>query len=695
MRACPQCGERSGDRGRFCWACGAPLGERPAPAREARKVVTAIFCDMVGSTSIGEHHDPERVRWMMSRYFEEMGAIIERHGGTVGKFIGDAVMAVFGTPVLHEDDALRAVRAASEMRSALDGLNDEFERSIGVRVEIRIGVNTGEVIAGDPTRSDTLVTGDAVNTAQRLEVSARPGEILIGQETHRLARDAIVAEEIEPLSVKGKAEPLRAFRVVDVAPGTGARANRFGSPFVGRGRELALVRDALQQAVHARSCQLFTLLGQPGVGKSRLIAEAIAGAPEQTTVLHGRCLPYGEGITFLPIVEVVRAAAQAGEFDDAEAVGAKLAPLLAGEENAAVVADGVAQLVGAAGARPADELFWAVRKLLEAVARRGPLVVVFDDIHWGDATFLDLIEHLTDWSRDAPILVVCIARPELLEIRPRWGGGKLNATSMLLEPLSEADSERLIGELVGFVALPEDIRVRIHEAAEGYPLFVEEMISMLVEEGVLRRENGRWSATADAGDVGVPATINLLLASRIDRLPADEREVLEWASVEGRVFHAGAVQHLAAERAGAGLGEVLERLVRKELIRPERSQLPGEFAFGFRHILIRDAAYDTIPKQTRADLHERFAGWLAAGPADDPELVGHHLERAFRYRRELRHLTAADRQLAGRAGLQLASAGVRARRRGDVRAAATALTRAVELSREDGQAGPEMLMELG
>jgi class 3 adenylate cyclase/tetratricopeptide (TPR) repeat protein len=695
MRACPQCGELSDDRSSYCWSCGAPLRPARAAPREARKTVTALFCDVVGSTTIGEREDPERLHWLMSRFFQEMGAIVERHGGTVGKFIGDAVMAVFGTPVLHEDDALRAVRAAAEMRAALVALNEEFEHSVGVRLEVRIGVNTGEVMAGESSRSETLVAGDAVNTAKRLETSAGSGEILIGSETHRLARDAIVAEEVPALSVKGKAQRLRAYRLLAVAPGVRVRTERFGSPFVGRERELALLRDAWLRAVRERSCQVFTMLGQPGVGKSRLVAEVFADARQGTTVLHGSCLPYGEGITFWPVIEIVREAVRAEESDRAEDVRARLAALVAGEEHAALVAEGVGQLIGGSGGRSTDELFWAVRKLLEAIARRGPLVVVFDDIHWGEPTFVDLIEHLGDWSRGAPLLVVCIARPELLEIRPQWGRGKANAISMLLEPLTEPESDRLIGEILGSSALAEDVRQRVHEAAEGYPLFVEEMISMLVEEGMIRREDGRWNVATDPARVRIPATINLLLASRIDRLPDEERAALELGSVEGRVFHSGAVRHLSTSEAGSVLDRVLTALVDKQLIRPERSEVPGEDAFRFRHILIRDAAYESLTKQSRGELHERFAGWLESVTTHDPEFVGYHLEQAFNYRRELRRLGAADRALAGRAGGLLAAAGSRARDRGDVPAAVKLLTRAVGLLKEAGGASPETLIDLG
>jgi class 3 adenylate cyclase/tetratricopeptide (TPR) repeat protein len=700
MRGCPRCGEQSDDRSSFCWSCGAPLVAALASVREVRKTVTAVFCDVVGSTNIGERQDPERLRWLMSRFFAEMAAIVERHGGTVGKFIGDAVMAVFGTPVVHEDDALRAVRAAAEMQDALVALNNDFEHALGVRFEIRIGINTGEVIAGDASRSDTLATGDAVNTAKRLESSARPGEILIGEWTYRLARHAIRAEALAPLAVKGKERPLRAYRVLEVSRGLRVRAQRFGSVFVGRERELALVRETLHRAVRERSCHLFTVLGQPGVGKSRLIDEAIRDAASGATVLRGSCLPYGEGITFWPVAELVRELAHADESDRGEDVRGKLTSLLGEDEDAAVVAHGVWELIGGTGERrPAEERFWAVRKLLEAIARQRPLVVVLDDIHWGEPTFLDLVEHVADWSRDAAILLVCIARPELLEFRTGWGGGKRNATTIRLEPLTEGESERLIRELLGSVALPEDVRVHVHEAAEGYPLFVEEIVSMLVDDGVSRREDGRWTVDPGAARARVPATINLLLASRIDRLPDDERDVLEWASVEGRTFHRGAVEYLSRSRAGLDLDRVLMGLVRKELVRPERPQLHGEDAYRFRHILIRDAAYDSLPKHARAELHERFAAWLAATTGDETvdydDFVGYHLEQAFRYRKELRRVEPVDRELAARAGRHLASAGSRARMRGDVPAAVKLLGRAVRLLREDQATTPEMLIELG
>ena len=700
MLGCARCGEQSDDGRRFCWSCGAPLAGEPASAREVRKVVTIVFCDVVGSTDIGERQDPEQLRWLMSRYFEEMSAIVARHGGTVAKFIGDAVMAVFGAPVLHEDDALRAVRAATDMQAAVSALNVEFESSLGVHIKVRVGVNTGEVIAGDVSGSDTLVTGDAVNTAQRLETSAGSDEILIGEGTYALARDAIHAQALPPLAVKGKQRRLRAYRLLAVAPGHAVRTQLFSSPFVGREVELALIRETVLRAIRARSCHLLTVLGQPGVGKSRLVAEAIRDAAPASTVLQSNCLSYGEGITFWPVTEILRQAAQTDASELDARFRDRLTALLAGDDNAAAIAEGVSELVGpGSGRRPAEELFWAVRKLLEAIARRGPVVVVFDDIHWGEATLLDLIEYLADWSRDVPLLLICIARPELHEIRPGWGGGKVNATSIFLDPLTEPESERLIDHLLGDTALSQKLRDRIHEAAEGYPLFFEEIVSMLVDEGLLGSQAEGGEAGAEAARMRVPATINLLLASRIDRLPHAEREVLACASVEGRTFHRGAVEHLSRSGAGADVERLLGALVHKDLIRPEPSQLRREDAFSFRHILIRDAAYESLRKHARAELHERFASWLVTTTGDKAaeydEFVGYHLERAFQYRAALRHLERTDRELAGRAGAHLASAGSRARLRGDVPAAAKLLKRAVVLLGEDDGAPPETLIDLG
>ena len=475
--------------------------------------MTVLFSDVTGSTALGERLDPESLRAVLARYFDLARLIVERHGGAVEKFIGDAVMAVFGIPVLHEDDALRAVRAASELRDGLIDLNEGLRNDYGTTLELRIGVNTGEVVTGTEER---LATGDAVNVTARLEQAARPGEILLGAETRVLVGDAVVVEPVEPLVLKGKSEPLPAYRLVSVAPEAPPRRHLDGA-MVGRERELARLRAAMSQAVEDRSCQLFTVLGAAGVGKSRL-ARAFLGGLDGVRVVHGTCLSYGEGITYWPVVEVLKQLL-GGEPEqrladlglDASASRAMLAVL--GDEG----------LVASV-----EEIAWAMRKLLEAVAEREPLVVVLDDIHWGEESFLDLVDHVADLSRDAPILLFCMARPELLDARPSWGGGKLNATTVLLEPLAAEDADALVARLLEGQEFDEGLRSRILDAAEGNPLFLEEMVALVRD-------------SAD-GAIAVPPTIQALLAARLDQLDPSERVVLERGSVEGRVFHRGAVE---------------------------------------------------------------------------------------------------------------------------------------------------------
>lgn len=626
MTTCQSCGAENRFSARFCDTCGAALEAAPA-AREQRKTVSILFCDLTGSTELGESQDPEALRAVLARYFERMKGIVEAHGGTVEKFIGDAVMAVFGVPQVHEDDALRACRAAVEMRDALPGLG----------VQARIGVNTGEVVTGTEER---LATGDAVNVAARLEQAAQPGEILVGEETFRLVRDAVEALPVEPLDVKGKSEPVSAHRLLAV---TGELARRHTAPMVGRETELQRLGAAFGQAVHDRSCQLFTVLGAAGVGKSRLAFEFLSEVDAR--VVRGRCLPYGEGITYWPVVEVLK---QLGTVPSDPVAAAAIHSLL-GESEEGTSAEAIA---------------WAFRKLLEEEAERQPVVVVFDDLHWAEETFFDLVEHIADLSRGAPLLVLCLARPELLDKRQGWGGGKLNATTVLLEPLDAGETDELLDALAS--ALDDDLRERIRGAAEGNPLFVEEMLALVRESG--------------GADLEVPPTIQALLAARLDQLAPEERNVLERGSVEGRVFHRGAVQALSN---GEPQISQLTSLVRKELVRPDRSQLPGDDAYRFRHLLIRDAAYDALPKSTRADLHERFADWLDehADLVELDEIVGHHLAEAARFKRELGQEDAA---LAERAGRRLGRAGTRALWRSDFASAHALLDRALELLRPLG-----------
>ncbi|MDP8903927.1 MAG: AAA family ATPase [Chloroflexota bacterium] len=700
MITCARCGTDNPAGFRFCGNCGAALAAGPSAGHERRKVVTVLFSDVAGSTSIGEQRDPEAMRAVMARYFETVRAVLERHGGTVEKFIGDAVMAVFGHPVLHEDDALRAVRAAADLRDELAALNRQLERDWGLTIEVRTGINTGAVVAGEQGTGETLVTGDAVNVAARLQAAAAPGETLIGGETYPLVRDAVTAEQLPPLSVKGKELPVNAWRLLAVARAASlGRARRLDSPLVGREREMRLLEEAFEQAVSDRTSVLFTLLGPAGVGKSRLVHEFLAGTRQRARVLRGRCLSYGQGITFWPLAEVVRQAAGIEESDAPEQARAKIERICATDEHGSLIARHVASAIGLSDETGGgEEIFWAVRRFLELLADEQPLVVVFDDIHWGEQTFLDLLEHITDWSRGAPMLLLCVARPELLDVRPGWAGGKLNATTVLLQALSDQHVGHLIGNLLGDAGVAEQVRQRVAQAAEGNPLFVEEFVAMLIDDGQLALRDGRWVATGELERVAVPATIRSLLAARIDRLAAPERQVLERASVVGKVFWRGALAELAPEPSRTEVGPSLMGLVRKELVRPDRSDFAGDDAFRFRHLLMRDAAYDGVPKQERVLLHERFAAWLerVAGErvAEYEELLGYHLEQAFRYRTELGPLDDAAHQLAYRAARRLAAAGLRAVDRGDMSAAANLLERAAELTgKEDGQ-GDELRAEI-
>ena len=699
MRVCPSCGEENPNKAKFCHECATPLADEVRGRAEVRKTVTVVFCDISGSTAIGEHLDPESLRRVQTDYFEAMSRAIERHGGSVEKYIGDAVMAVFGIPTIHEDDALRAVRAAADMLSGLAQLNKELERDRGVVLQVRIGVNTGEVASGDPSKGQAMVTGDAVNVAARLEQAAAPGEILMGEPTYRLVKGSVTAEPVEPLSVKGKTDLLQAFSLDSVLAKSDLQASRMGSPMVGREPERMLLRWAFDRAVKDRSCQLTTVLGTAGVGKSRLVFEFLKDVGAGCTTLRGRCLPYGEGITFRPVAEIVRQAVGAGDSTASEDMRVRVKVALGSDPNADVVADRLDEIFGSTDVlASAEETFWAVRKLLEALARETPVVVVFDDIHWGESTLLDLIEHVADWSRDAPILLLCMARPELLDRRTGWAGGKLNASTTLLDPLSASDCQVLMENLLGRTEFTGDVRSRIAEAAEGNPLFVEEMIAMLIDDGRLRKEGGAWIPVG-LDDVAVPPSIQALLAARLDLLLPEERAVLERGSVEGKVFHRSSVIELTPPEERSGLSSHLMTLVRKELIRPDRPEFAGDDAFRFRHLLIRDAAYQSMAKLTRAELHERLAIWMRQVTSDRPneyeEIIGYHLEQAHHFRSDLGPLDERGVGLGRQAGERLGAAGRRALGRGDVRAAVNLLDRTVALLPDDEAMRSRVLPDLG
>jgi class 3 adenylate cyclase len=690
MIQCPSCGEENPERARFCLNCGGALGSSQPPV-EVRKTVTILFADVVGSTSLGEQTDPESTRRMLSRYFDAMRRVIERHGGTVEKFIGDAVMAVFGIPTLHEDDALRAVRAAHEMRSGVELLNEELASASWNPLALRIGVNTGEVVAGEATQGHTMVTGDAVNVAARLEQAAGPGEIILGPATYRLLRQAVEAEPMPPFDLKGKAEPMEAFRLVSVGDAAGP-LRRHDTPLVGRARELHVLEEAFDRANDEQACYLFTLLGTAGVGKSRLVHEFLGGMRERAQVLRARCLPYGEGITFWPVIELAQAAAGIKLNESPASAVEKLRSLLEEAPDRDPILDRVCPTIGlSSDVVPTEEAFWGFRKFLEAVAAKQPLIVVIDDLHWAEPTMLDLIDHVADWSREAPILLLAIARPELLDARPHWGGGKLNATTILLEPLGAEDSEQLIGNLVEDPRLAQEVQRRIGDTAEGNPLFVEELVAMLVDQGVLKREAKHWQATDHLRSITVPPSISALVAARLDHLELPERDLIGRASVVGKTFQRSAVAELSPPDRRDDLGSRLMTLVRKELVRPDRSATTGDDAFRFRHLLVRDAAYASLTKEQRADLHARFADWLERTAADRlreyEEVIGYHLEQGHRYRSELGlqdELTAA---LAERAASRLRAAGIRAEARNDYHAASNLLSRAAALSSN----GPERI----
>jgi class 3 adenylate cyclase/tetratricopeptide (TPR) repeat protein len=658
-------------------------GPPPERSRQTRKTVTVLFTDIAGYTALGERLDAEVVRRIQRRFFEQVQAVIEHHGGVVEDYAGDAVMSVFGLPTLHEDDAVRASRAATEFDLALAGLNAELGDRWGIAVRLHTGIATGEVVSSSGPAGQHLVTGAAVNTASRLESAAAPDEILIDDATRHRTRGAVDVEPGGALELKGKAEPVTAWRLTAVTD-AGPPPRWPAAPVIGRTRELELLHQAYERSVRDRSCHLVTVIGAAGVGKSRLCEEFVRGVADRALVLRGRCLAYGEGITFWPLGQVVKSAAGIEDTDPPEVARTKLAALASNTADPEAIGGLVAGLMALEPAvSSTEEVFWAVRRLLEAIASRHPVVVLLEDIHWAEPTLLDLIEYLADWCRDAPIILLCPGRNDLLDRRPRWGGGKSNAATITLEPLSPDQSEILISKLVGGSDLPPSLVGQIVGASDGNPLFVEEMMGMLVDDGVLQPGGAGWVAVQEAAGISVPATITALLAARLDRLEEDGRDVLERAAIVGQEFYLGAVTALSPPRLRRRVALEMSALMRRDLIRPVPSTLRGEEAFRFRHVLIRDAAYQGLPKEDRADLHERFAGWLERVARERipefEEILGYHLEQAHGYRLELGLPEPGEDGLAARAAGHLAEAGRRAAGLGDGRAAVNLLSRAETL----------------
>jgi class 3 adenylate cyclase/tetratricopeptide (TPR) repeat protein len=615
-----------------------------------RKLATVLFVDLVGSTVLVTASDPEVVRRRVTQFFELVSRIIAAHGGTVEKFAGDAVMAAFGVPRAHEDDAERALRAAIEIRAAVGELG----------VECRIGVEAGEVVTDEA--DSTFATGQAVNTAARLQQLAEPNEILVGAGAHGLAAQAVEFEPAGAHSLGGFSEPVPVWRAVCASERRGRLVGVLSAPLIGREIELALLRNTFERTVRDRRAHLVTIYGEPGVGKSRLARDFVVGL-DDTTVLVGRSLPYGEGITYWPLAEMVKASA--GISDD-DPPGEARKKLLAFSEEEAVadllgLASGV--LEGKELDRSQQEIAWAAREWAESLAATQPLVLGFEDIHWAEEPLFGLIEHLASRVRDAPVLILCLARPELLEAYPGWGGGSVRGATIELGALGDEDAEELVAALLVDAELSPEVGRDVLDKSEGNPLFVEETIRVLAE-GTDER-------------VSIPDSVQALIAARVDGLSRPAKIVLQRAAVIGRVFWRGALEHVSSDIED--LDGVLDALlVRDFILRESRSSISGEEAFRFKHILTREIAYSGLTKSGRAELHAAFADWLhERGVEELVEIRAHHLDRAATLVTELDG--AAPPELAHDAASALEAAGLRALAREANRSGRNLLLRAVEL----------------
>jgi class 3 adenylate cyclase/tetratricopeptide (TPR) repeat protein len=663
-------------------ACGTPLAAEQAVGREERKVVTVFFADLVGFTGRAEQLDPEDVRAMLSPYYARVRSEIERFGGTVEKFIGDAVMAVFGAPVSHEDDPERAVRAALAAREAVQELN---EANPALDLHVRIAVNTGEaVVALDarPAEGEGMVAGDVVNTAARLQAAAPVDGILVGESTYRATERALEYAEAEPVQAKGKAEPIPVWEALGARARYGIDVSqRGGAPLVGRQEELRFLADALARVRRDGSTQLLTLVGVPGIGKSRLVwelAQAVDADPDLFVFWRqGRSLPYGEGVAFWALGEMVKAQAGILETDSAEAAEAKLVETLgdvfSDEATLPWVESHLRPLVGLAyegelGGDRRDEAFAAWRRFFEALAERRPLVLVFEDLHWADDNLLDFVDYLVEWATDSPLLVIGTARPELLERRPGWGGGKPNASTVSLSPLTEDEIARLLGSLLEQPVMPAEVQAPLLAQAGGNPLYAEEYARMISERGV-----------APADGAALPETVQGIIAARLDALSAEEKALIQDAAVIGKVFWSGALAAMN-ELQRWTVEERLHALERKEFVRRERrSSVATETEYAFRHVLVRDVAYGQVPRSQRAEKHRRAAEWierLTTDREDRAEMLAYHYSSALEFAR------AAGQPVDGiaeRARVAIREAGDRAYALSAFGAAAGLYERALEL----------------
>ncbi len=629
MTACPSCGAENRADARFCDSCGAELAP-VAAAREERKIVSVLFCDLVGFTAESEQADPEDVRARLRPYHQLLRERIEAYGGVVEKFIGDAVMAVFGAPVAHEDDAERAVRAGLSILESLEGLGS----AAGSALDVRIGVNTGEALVSlgaRPEQGEGIVTGDVVNTAARIQASAPVNGVAVGEGTYRATKRVFEWEELEPIEAKGKSAPVPVRRPLRPVARFGSDVIRtHTTPFVGREVERSLLGGLLDRAIRDRTVQLVTVVGEPGVGKSRQVAELLAEVDRRTELVRwrqGRCLPYGDGIAFWALGEIVKAHAGIFESDTPEITRDKLRAVLPDGDEGAWLEERLLPLVGLEAATRVEraESFAAWRTFLESIADRDPTVLVVEDLHWADLALLDFLEHLVEHASGVPLLVLATARPELADRAPGWAGGLRNATTITLNPLSETETARLVSGLLEQTLLPADLQRAIIDRAGGNPLYAEEVVRLLRDRGLL-------DDRAALADLPLPETVQALIASRLDTLTPERKGLLQDAAILGKVFWSGAVAAIGGtshEHVAGGLHE----LERRELIRPSRtSAVEGERELAFWHALVRDVAYGQIPRPQRAQKHLAAAGWIeerAGGRVEDvADLLAHHLGEA-------------------------------------------------------------------
>jgi class 3 adenylate cyclase/tetratricopeptide (TPR) repeat protein len=684
---CPNCGQPVPDGARFCPACGTTLAARVDAAE--RRVVTAIFADLAGSTRLGEQLDAEILRAVVSEFFEIAGREIRGHGGSVEQFSGDAAVGIFGLTSSHEDDAERAVRTAMAIVKAIGSLQAAVREQHRVGLDVHIGIESGEAVSGDPFAGGTSVTGDALNVAARLEKSAAPGQILVGPTAYAATKHAIAYEPIGDLALAGKSLPVAAYQPIRFLADIG-EARGLGdlkAPLLGRDEEMLQLLDTAERLNLDRKALLFTILGPPGIGKSRLAREAGDRlAARGWRVLRGRCLPYGEGITYWPVAEMARRAAGiTAEMGALEAV----AHLVAATPDAAV-SDRLAFAIGLTRESPVSgggidrEIAWAFRRWVQAQAMQQPLLLVFEDIHWAEPALLDLIEYLATWSGDVPVLILCLSRPELLDKRPSWGAGRFQASRITLQPLSRQESAALVGALLNVEGLPDKLRSEMLERADGNPLFVEELIRMLLDDGTIVRDGDRWTAAPNVKDVQVPHTVEALIRARLDTLPRPERTALQAGAVIGRSFERQTLEELLDDQLG--LDPVLENLVLRDLI-SEEAVAGDQATYRFKHILVRDVAYGTLPKSRRAALHSRVAQTLQGLPADRAtelvEIRAYHLEEAVKLESELRG--KASDALHEEATAALEASARSAVRRGDNRAALVFTERCLALGPEPAE----------